>query len=80
MGVSFWQVGNRERGLELTEIGTDLLSQAVRSGLVESTALTVAYGNMAAMHRELGNELQALEYDALARGEPMAEADVSFRR
>jgi tetratricopeptide (TPR) repeat protein len=80
MGVSFWHVGKRERGLEFTELGTDLLTQAAKTGLVGSTALTVAYGNMATMHQALGNELEALQYDALARGEVKGDRDGTLRR
>lgn len=66
MGVSYWQTGNRELALELTQAGADLIEQAVAGGILSSEALAVPYGNLAAMHDVLGNSEPATRYAQLA--------------
>jgi hypothetical protein len=54
MGVSYWEVGQRERAYELTEAGLRLVDQAVAEGLLAAETLTVPRGNLNAMGRALG--------------------------
>ncbi len=61
MGVSYWQTGERERGLELTQQGTYLLEQAVSADILAEPALAIPYGNLASMNKYLGNEQVAKE-------------------
>jgi hypothetical protein len=76
MGVSYWQTGQRDRGLELTKAGTALVEQAVEDKILAKSALAVPYGNLAAMFQELGQKTDATKYAALAKSagntKPMA--------
>nr|MBA3482356.1 hypothetical protein [Pirellulales bacterium] len=54
MGVSYWEVGQRERAYELTEAGVQLVEQGVAEGLIAAETLTVPQGNLNAMARALG--------------------------
>ena len=67
MGVSYWEVGNRDKALELTRAGTDLIEQAVAKSAVDTAALTVPYGNLATMHQVLGNVDKAERFADLAK-------------
>jgi tetratricopeptide (TPR) repeat protein len=59
MGVSYWQTGNREKAVEMTARGAALLESLVVEGHAEPTRLSVPYGNLAAMHGELGESDKA---------------------
>ena len=67
MGVSYWEVQQREKALELTKLGTEMIKQAVASGLADESALSVPYGNLATMHGALGNTGQADQFAQLAK-------------
>jgi hypothetical protein len=54
MGVSYWEVGKRERAYELTEAGAQLVDQGIAEGLLAADALAVPQGNLNAMARALG--------------------------
>lgn len=71
MGVSYWEVGDRDRGLELTVTGVKLIEAAVEGRFVERSVLEVPYSNLATMHRQLGQTEKAEEYLRLA-SEPKA--------
>jgi tetratricopeptide (TPR) repeat protein len=66
MGISYWQTGHREEGLRLTQRGTDLMSRAVAMKLLNDGALAVPYGNLAAMHKQMGHSEQARSYSEMA--------------
>jgi tetratricopeptide (TPR) repeat protein len=68
MGISYWEIARREDGLRLTQLGTDLISQAVKARQLDPQSLTIPYGNLAAMHRALGHPEQAKEFAELALG------------
>ncbi len=59
MGVSYWQTGQREKAVGLTEQGIRWMEQAVRQGSLDHSTLAVPYGNLAAMHRKLGHDDKA---------------------
>lgn len=54
MGVSYWQVGQRDRAYELTEAGLKLIQQGVAEGILDVEAVKVPESNLAAMGRVLG--------------------------
>lgn len=62
MGVSFWEKDDRERAVQLTQRGVELMEQAVKAGDLEGSALEVPYGNLATMARQLGKTEQADKY------------------
>jgi tetratricopeptide (TPR) repeat protein len=66
MGVSYWDRGAHDRAIELTHRGAGVLQSAVQSGGLEEGALSVAYGNLANMHKRLGNEQEADRFIQIA--------------
>lgn len=66
MSVSYWETGQRETAVDLTQFGIALMEEAVKQGSLDGSALSVPYGNLATMHRELGAEGEAEHYQALA--------------
>ncbi|REK07432.1 MAG: hypothetical protein DWQ37_21075 [Planctomycetota bacterium] len=59
MAVSYWSQSNSREALRLTNQGLKLMEQAVTDGSMEAAALAIPYGNLAAMHEELGDPEQA---------------------
>ena len=51
--------GNSREALRLTNQGLKLMERAVEGGTMEAAALAIPYGNLAAMHEELGDPEQA---------------------
>jgi len=66
MGVSYWHERDRQRAVELTQSGVDLIEQAVEKGLLNSDSLAVPYGNLAAMYEAQGQSEPAAKYTRLA--------------
>lgn len=62
MGVSYWEVGEQQRAVTLTEKGVGLMEQAAKNGHIQQNALEIPYGNLASMHRQLGQEDEAGKY------------------
>jgi tetratricopeptide (TPR) repeat protein len=62
MGVSFWESGDKNEAVRLTQLGADMMQQGVEAGTIEMLALSVPYGNLAAMHQDLGNGDQAKHF------------------
>jgi tetratricopeptide (TPR) repeat protein len=54
MGVSYWEVGQREKAVGLTQKGIAMMEHGVRQGSLDRSSLAVPYHNLAAMHRQLG--------------------------
>ncbi|MEN1681315.1 MAG: CDC27 family protein [Planctomycetota bacterium] len=67
MGVSYWDQGQRDRAVELTLDGAELMENAVAAGVLEEEALGVPYGNLATMHRRLGDREESAKFAQLAR-------------
>ncbi len=67
MGVSYWRTNDRERAVELTLAGVELIEEAVDAGLLGSTSLSVPYENLSAMYQALGKTEPAARYQVLAR-------------
>ena len=66
MGVSYWQVDLKQKGLELTTQGAKFVKQAVDQGTLAPSSLTVPYSNLASMHEELGHPEKAKEISRTA--------------
>jgi tetratricopeptide (TPR) repeat protein len=54
MGVSYWELGQRDRAYELTQAGVRLVDQGVAEGLLAADVANVPRGNLNAMARALG--------------------------
>lgn len=67
MGVSYWETKRSHEAVRLTMEGLALMDRAVDEGLIERSALLVPYGNLARMHRQLGDREQAERFAELAR-------------
>ena len=59
MGVSYWEAGQRDRAVELTERGSGMIENAVKQGLAQNASLEVPLSNLATMYRQLGKTQQA---------------------
>ena len=66
MGVSYWEVDQRDKAIELTNKGLAFMKQAVEGHGMAKSALSVPYDNLAAMQRFLGQEEAANEFQKLA--------------
>lgn len=66
MGVSYWKLNRREKAIDLTEQGADILQQAVVDGILEPQTLSIPYRNLANMHQLAGNEDDAKAFLELA--------------
>ena len=62
MSVSYWEVGQHQRALDLTGRGVHLIEFGVTGGSLDRSALEIPYGNLAIMHRRLGQDSQADKY------------------
>jgi hypothetical protein len=67
MGVTYWQLGEQARALQLTQSGVNLVEMAVEDGILAKTALAVPYGNLATMYKNVGEMTNAAKYAELAR-------------
>lgn len=77
MAVSYWDQKDEERAISLTEKGADLIEQAVTGGVIEKQNLAVPYGNLAAMHKKLGNLTEAQRYAKLVESVKVASDNES---
>ncbi len=66
MGVSYWEVNQQQKAVEMTERGVELMEQAVRANHIKPDALAIPYGNLATMHRELGQDEKAQKFAEMA--------------
>jgi tetratricopeptide (TPR) repeat protein len=66
IAVSYWETGNHQKAIDLTEFGTDVLQRAVVEGVLMPDVLTIPYGNLAAMHKKAGHDEDAKAFAELA--------------
>jgi tetratricopeptide (TPR) repeat protein len=66
MGVSYWQTGSREPAMQLTKQGMSIIEQAVADNVTDASALSIPYGNLASMHKQLGNDNDARQFAEMA--------------
>ena len=66
MAISYWQVARREDAVTLSRRGVDLMVAAVDKSQLEERALAVAYGNLATMYAEQGDDQQSKNYAEMA--------------
>ena len=67
MGVSYWQLGNQTKALDLTQSGVSLVETAVENGVLAKSTLAVPYGNLATMYEQMGETTNAAKYSDLAK-------------
>jgi tetratricopeptide (TPR) repeat protein len=66
MGVSYWETGDRNKAIELTQKGIKLMEDAVRQGTLDRSALAIPYSNLAAMQRQVGAKEEAAKNAEMA--------------
>ena len=66
MGVSHWEIGNKDKAIELTKRGLKSVQAAVSEGTSTSASLAIAYSNLATMHRQIGKDAEAKKFASLA--------------
>ncbi|MBA4019592.1 MAG: hypothetical protein C0483_20705 [Pirellula sp.] len=66
MGLSYWTIGKRERGLQLTDLGTRFMQRAVSEETLAPDAMGVAYSNLAVMHDGLGDQTTGRRFHEMA--------------
>jgi len=66
MGVSYWQAGQRDKAVTITEKGVAVMEDAVAQGILGESSLSVPYGNLASMHRQMGSPEKAQRFQELA--------------
>jgi len=62
MGVSYWETGQKDVAVKLTQQGVELMEKAAVGGGLQQAALDVPYTNLATMHRQLGQDALAEKY------------------
>ena len=67
MGVTYWQIGEKDHAIDLTLNGAELVEKAVDGGILPKKSLAVPYGNLATMYEQLGEKEDAAKYAALAK-------------
>ena len=66
MGVSFWETGEHEKAVSLTQQGADVMKGAVQGGYLQTGAMAIPYGNLATMHGKMGHQEQSRKFAELA--------------
>jgi tetratricopeptide (TPR) repeat protein len=66
MGVSYWEIGQRDKAVSLTQKGITWMEEAVKQGLLARSSLIVPYNNLSAMHRKLGSNEKANRFQEIA--------------
>ena len=79
MGVSYWKQGQKDRAIELTEQGAEILQHAVVEGLLPPETLSISYGNLASMHKQIGNGSDARAFAELANSLESTAGDTVTR-
>ena len=66
MAVSYWNQGDKMLAVDLTNRGARLMRQSVSAKVSKADSLGVPYGNLAGMHRNLGNTNEADRFRKMA--------------
>lgn len=77
MAVSYWEQNDKKQAITLTEMGADLIEQAVTGGVMDKATLGVPYGNLAVMHKKLGDNSESQRYARLAQSLDEAKPEAS---
>ncbi|MDR1383236.1 MAG: hypothetical protein LBJ67_05230 [Planctomycetaceae bacterium] len=67
IGVSYWNIDEKEYALKISEYGIGKLQQAVEQKLVPEKILAIPYENLSAMYEEVGRKEDAKNYYILSK-------------
>lgn len=82
MAVSYWEQGQKHLAVDLTNRGARLMRRSVAAGVTKERSLGVPYGNLAGMHRSMGNGEESTRFRRLAanaRGEAAPATEPTTR-
>lgn len=68
MGASYWEAGDKRQAIALADLGARTLQEASKTGHASRDALSLAWGNLESMYRELGDQPAADRVAKLAAG------------
>lgn len=66
MGVSYWQAGQQEKAVDLSQRGVTLIDRGVEKSILPLSKLETPYSNLAIMLRKLGRDEEADHYFDMA--------------
>jgi len=75
MGVSFWEAGQREKGIDLSEQGKSMVEAAVNARRAPQSKLLVPLSNLAKMYQQSGQTQKSTLYTASAAKIQQASAN-----
>jgi hypothetical protein len=75
MGVSYWQVENKAKALDLTQTGVGLVEAAVQNCVLAKSSLAVPYSNLSSMYQQMGEGINATKYAKLAKSIDVKDAN-----
>jgi len=62
IGISYWEIGEKEYAVKISDYGVGRLEQAVEDGFLDQKVLVTPYGNLSKMYRKLEQNMEADEY------------------
>ncbi len=62
MGVSYWELRDREKALAVTELGTKLIERAIQGNEFMQELLKIPYRNLAHMYEQMGDKQRAKSF------------------
>lgn len=65
MGVSYWELRERSRAIELTQFGVRFIEDALENKNPPQTSLEIPYSNLAHMYQQIGDDEQAKRFNEL---------------
>ena len=81
MAISYWQMDRREDAVSISRKGVDLMVKAIDNNQLDERSLSVAYGNLATMYAEEGDEEKSQTYAEMAsRAEATGTASGKLQR
>jgi tetratricopeptide (TPR) repeat protein len=75
IGLSYWQMGDQQAGLDYTERGWTRIEAAIRNGLCDAQARQAVCNNLAVMYQALGRTDKAQSMAELARSSEKSTSD-----
>jgi tetratricopeptide (TPR) repeat protein len=67
IGVSYWNIGEKEYALKISEYGIEKLVEAVEQKIVPEKILSIPYENLSAMYEKTGHKEKAENYYILSK-------------
>lgn len=72
MGASYWEAGDKQQAITLADLGARTLQEASKTGHASRESLSLAWGNLESMYRDIGDTPAADRVAKLAAGQENA--------